>query len=63
MAKQSLLKQLHFSLIPCHLSYTNIALARTYESKLEGIHRHQKQAARIINFRIDLPMRNHYSMT
>ena len=63
IVKQSVLKQLYFSLIPCHLNYTNIALASTYESKLEEIHRHQKQAARIINFRIDLPMHNHYSMT
>ena len=49
--KQSLLKQLYFSFIHCHLNYANIAWASTYKSKLEGLYRHQKHAERIINFK------------
>ena len=51
IVKQSLLKQLYFSFIHCHLNYANIAWASTYKSKLEGLYRHQKHAARIINFK------------
>ena len=51
IVKQSLLKQLYFSFIHCHLNYANIAWASTYKSKLEGFYRHQKHAARIINFK------------
>ena len=39
IVKQSLLKQLYFSFIHCHLNYANIAWASTYN------------AARIINFK------------
>ena len=51
IVKQSLLKQLYFSFIHCHLNYANIAWASTYKSKLEGLYRRQKHAARIINFK------------
>ena len=51
IVKQPLLKQLYFSFIHCHLNYANIAWASTYKSKLEGFYRHQKHAARIINFK------------
>ena len=51
IVKQPLLKQLYFSFIHCHLNYANIAWASTYKSKLEGLYRHQKHAARIINFK------------
>ena len=33
------------------MNYANIAWASAYKSKLEGLHRHQKHAARIINFK------------
>ena len=51
IVKQPFLKQLYFSFIHRHMSYANIAWARTYESKLEGFYCHQKHAARIINFK------------
>ena len=51
IVKQPLLKQLYFSFIHCHLSYTNIAWASIYKSKLEGFCCHQKHVARIINFK------------
>ena len=51
IVKQPLLKQLYFSFIHCHLNYANIAWANTYKSKLEGLYRHQKHAARTINFK------------
>ena len=51
IVKQPLLKQLYFSFIHCHLNYANIAWASTYKSKLEGLYRRQKHAARIINFK------------
>ena len=51
MVKQPSLEQLYFSFIHCHLNYANIAWASTYKSKLEGFYRHQKHAARIINFK------------
>ena len=51
IVKQPLLKQLHFHFIQYHLIYANIAWASTYKSKLEGIYRHQKHMARIINFK------------
>ena len=44
-------KQLYFSFINCYLNYTNIAWASTNKSKLQAFHRHQKHAARIINFK------------
>ena len=50
IVKQPLLKQLHFSFTHCDLNYANIAWASTCKSKLEGLYRHQKRAARIINF-------------
>ena len=40
-----------FCFIPCHLNYANIVWGSTYKSKLEWLYLHQKQAARIINFR------------
>ena len=49
--KQPLLKQLYFNFIQCHLNYANIAWASTYKSKLKGLYRHQKHAARIINLK------------
>ena len=49
IVKQSLLKQLYFSFINCHLNYANIEWASTYISKLEGVYRHH--AACIINFK------------
>ena len=49
--KQPLLKWLYISFIHCHLNYANIAWASSYKSKLEGLYRHQKHAARIINFK------------
>ena len=55
--KQSLLKQLYFSFVYCHLNYANIAWPSTYKSKLEGLYRYQKHAVRII-----MPMPNHYFM-
>ena len=51
IVKQPLLKQLYFSFIHCHLNYANIAWASTCKSKLEGLYRHQKHAARIIKFK------------
>ena len=51
IVKWPLLKQFYFSFIHCHLNYANIAWASTYKSKLEGLYRHQKHAARIINFK------------
>ena len=51
IVKQPLLKQLHFSFIHCHLNCANIKWASTYKSKLEGIYRHQKHVAPIINFK------------
>ena len=33
------------------MNYANSAWASTYKSKLEGLYRHQKHAARIINFK------------
>ena len=63
IAKQPLLKQLHFSFIYLHLNYVNITWANTYTSKLEGLHCHQKHAAHKISFKINLPMLNHYFMT
>ena len=49
IAQQPLLKQLYFPFVHCHLNYANNALAS--KSKLEGLYRHQKQGARIINFK------------
>ena len=51
IVEQPLLKQLYFSLIHCHLNYANIVCASTYKSKLEGLYRHLKHAARIISFK------------
>ena len=51
IVKQTLLKYLYFSFVHCHLNYENIAWTSTYQSKLEGLYRHQKHAARIINFK------------
>ena len=51
IVKHPLLNQLHFSFIHCHLNYANSAWESTYKSKLEGLYRHQKHAARIINFK------------
>ena len=51
IVKQPLLKQLYFSFIHCHLNYANLACASTYKRKLEGLYRHKKHAARIINFK------------
>ena len=45
------LKQLYFSFIHCYINYANIVWASTHKSKLEGIYRHQKHAARLINFK------------
>ena len=44
-------KQLYFSFINCYLNYANIAWASTNKSKLQALYRHQKHAARIINFK------------
>ena len=44
-------KQLYFSFINCYLKYANIASASTNKSKLQALYRHQKHAARIINFK------------
>ena len=51
VVKQPLLKQLYLSFIHCHLIYANTAWASTYKSKLERLFRHQKLAARIVNFK------------
>ena len=42
---------MYFSFLLCHLNYANIAWASTYKNKSEGLYRHQKHAARIINFK------------
>ena len=44
-------KQLSFSFINCYLNYANIAWASTNKSKLQALYRHQKHAAKIINFK------------
>ena len=44
-------KQLYFSFINCYLNYANIAWVSTNKSKLQALYRHQKHAARIINFK------------
>ena len=49
MVKQPSLKQLYIFFIYCHLNYANIAWASNYKSKLEGLYRHQKHVAPIIN--------------
>ena len=51
IVEQTLLKQLYFSFIHCHLNYANIAWASTYKIKLEGLYQHQKHAAHMINFK------------
>ena len=51
IVKQPLLKQLYFSFIHCHLNYANIAWASTYKNRLEGLHHHQENAPRVINFK------------
>ena len=51
IVKKPMLIQLYFSFIHSHLSYANIAWASTHKSKLEPLYRHQKHAARIINFK------------
>ena len=35
----------------CYLNYANIARASTNKSKLQALYRHQKHAARVINFK------------
>jgi len=45
------LKQLYFSFIHTYINYANIAWASTHKSKLERLYRHQKHAARLINFK------------
>ena len=44
-------KQLYFSFIRSYINYANIAWASTHKSKLECLYRHQKHAARLINFK------------
>ena len=44
------LKQLYFSFVHCYINYANIVWASTQKSKLECLYRHQKHAARLINF-------------
>ena len=44
-------EQLYFSFINCYLNYANIAWASTNKSKLQALYGHQKNAARIINFK------------
>ena len=44
-------KQLYFYFINCYLNYANIAWVRTNKSTLQALYRHQKHAARIINFK------------
>ena len=51
MLSKFLRKQLYFSFINCHLNYANIAWASTNKSNLQALCRHQKHAARIINFK------------
>ena len=43
--------QLYFSFINCYLNYANIAWTSTNKNKLQTLYRHQKHAARIINFK------------
>lgn len=49
MSKNNL-KQLYFSFIHSYINYANIVWASTHKSKLECLYRHQKHAARLINF-------------
>ena len=49
--KTFLRKQLYFYFINCYLNYANVVWASTNKSKLQALYRHQKHAARIINFK------------
>ena len=45
------MQQLYFSFIHSYINYANIAWSSTYKTNLEPLHRRQKHAARIINFK------------
>jgi hypothetical protein len=51
MLNKHILTQLYHSFIHCHLNYANAAWGSVNKSKLEPLHRQQKHAIRLINFK------------
>ena len=48
---RNITKQLYFAFFQSYLNYANIAWASTHTTKLQCLHRHQKHAVRLINYK------------